>query len=147
MTRRRWLLVLAAGLFAGWILYLAYLALPPHRPIVLSRPQFLVADLWVIADVDDLDRPVKVVEVPYARGEAPEKGATIAVGNLAQCKEDWKGSGRYILPLVREGTAYQVAATPRSPGGPGPDVPRVHIYPDTPETRGQLPALPKPKAS
>jgi hypothetical protein len=143
MTRRRWLLGLAATLFAAWIIYLAYLALTASHPKVLSRPQFLVADLWVIAEVEDLDKPVKVVEVPYARGEAPEKGSTITVGNLSQCKEDWKGPGRYILPLVKEGSADQVAAVPRSPGGPA--VPQTHIYPDTPETRGQLPELPKPK--
>jgi hypothetical protein len=145
MTRRRWLLGLAAGLFAAWIGYLAYLAVTASHPVVLSRPQFLVADLWVIAEVDELDKPVKVVEVPYAKSEAAEKGSTITVGNLAQCKEDWKGAGRYILPLVKEGSAYQVAAIPRSPGGPGPQVPHLHIYPDKPETRGQLPELPKPK--
>ena len=57
MKRRPWLLAVAAGLFAAWIGYLFYLALTAgHPPVVLSRPQFLVADLWVIAEVDATTR-------------------------------------------------------------------------------------------
>src|SRR5207244_858734 len=88
LRRSRLLLALAAGLFAAWIAYLAFLALTTSHPTVLSRPQFLVADLWVIADVDDLDKPVKVVEVPFVqKGEAPEKGTKIELGNLPMGKE------------------------------------------------------------
>ncbi|HEX5273325.1 MAG TPA: hypothetical protein VFW33_22670 [Gemmataceae bacterium] len=142
--RRRRLLYLAAGLFAAWIAYLAFLALTTGHPTVLSRPQFLVADVWAVAEVEDLGKPIKVVEVAYAKGEAPEKGSTIEVGNLSACKEDWKGPGRYIVPLTRDGTAYRVPAVPRSPGY-GPPVPQFHIYPDTGETRAQLDHLPRPK--
>jgi hypothetical protein len=140
------LLAVAAGLFAAWIGYLAFLALTTrHPPIVLSRPQFLVADLWVIAEVDDLNGPVKVVEVAYARREvlakAPKPGAVIEVKNLAECKKDWTQPGAYILPLVAADKLYQVPPIPRSPGyNSGP--PR--IYPDTPETREQLDSLPRP---
>ncbi len=144
MKRRRWLLAVAAGLFAAWIAYLAFLALTTSHPVVLSHPQFLVADLWVIADVDDLAKPVKVDEVVYARGEGPEKGSTIEVSNLSQCQEDWKGAGRYILPLSREGKGYGVTAVPRSPGY-APIPPPLRIYPDTVETRAQLDRLPRPQ--
>jgi hypothetical protein len=155
MKRRRWLLALAAGLFAAWIAYLAFLALTASRPIVLSRPQFLVADLWVVADVDDPAKPVKVVEVAYAKSEAPEKGAAIDVRNLAECRvvrgpeeKQWTkpGAGRFLLPLSRQGTAYYVTAVPRSPGyPPGQVAPQWLIYPDTPETRAELGQLPRPK--
>lgn len=132
------LLAVAAGLFFAWIGYLAYLALTASHPVVLSRPQFFAADLWVIADVDGPDGPVTVREVAYAappvRATAPKEGAQIDVKNLADCK-GWAGKGRYILPLAVDGSNYHVPAIPRSPGY-GYDEKR--IYPDTPETRGQL---------
>lgn len=132
------LLAVAAALFAAWIGYLAYLALTARHPVVLSRPQFLVADLWVIADVDDPDRPVKVTEVVYPEAKADAlKGMTVEVKNLAQCKGDWTKPGAYVLPLVWEGNAYRVPAVPRSPGYNPPE-PQFHIYPDTPEAREQL---------
>jgi hypothetical protein len=148
MKRRPWLLALAAGLFAAWIFYLATLALTTSHPTVLSRPQFLVADLWVIADVDDLDKPVTVVEAPFAvKGDAPEKGTKIELGNLSMSKDVWKGPGHYLVPLSRAGDRYYVTPVPRSPGYPPEKMtlPPVRIYPDTPETRAQLDHLPRPK--
>src|SRR5689334_12906238 len=86
-TRRPWLLAGAAILFAAWIGYLLYLALMTRgqSPIVLSRPQFLVADVWVIADAKNLEDPVKIVDVVYvaptAKGKEPEKGQEIHISN------------------------------------------------------------------
>ena len=136
------LLTVAAGLFAAWIVYLAYLALTASHPVVLSRPQLLVANLWVIADVDGTDGPVTVSEVVWAEkpvmAAAPKAGTVIEVKNLAESKKDWTGKSRYIIPLLKDGDNYRVAPIPRSPGfGSGP--PR--IYPDTAETRDQLHAL------
>jgi hypothetical protein len=147
MRRRPWLLAAAVALFAAWLGYLAFLALTASRPVVLSRPQFLVADLWVVGQVDDFDRPdVKVVEVVHARpelkGEEPAKDAVIEVSNLPKCKEEGMKPGRYILPLSREGQGYHVTPLPRSPGY-GQTLP-LRIYPDTPETRAQLHHLPRP---
>jgi hypothetical protein len=51
MRRSGWRLALAAALFAVWIGYLAYLAATTTRPVVLRRPQFLVADAYVIAEI------------------------------------------------------------------------------------------------
>jgi len=132
------LLAVAAGLFACWIGYLAFLALTASHPVVLSRPQFFAANLWVIADVDGPEGPVTVREAAYAapsvRATAPKEGTTIEVKNLADCKGR-TGKGRYILPLLAEGGNYYVPPIPRSPsyGGGSP-----HIYPDTPETLAQL---------
>src|SRR5262245_4359892 len=53
MKRSGWRLTLAGGLFAVWIAYLAYLAATTTHHTVLSRPQFLVADLYVVADLSD----------------------------------------------------------------------------------------------
>jgi hypothetical protein len=154
LKRRRRLLALAIALFAGWIAYLAFLALTASHPVVLSRPQFLVADLWVVADVDGPDKPIKIVDVVYAREEAPEKGAAIEVRNLSAAKvvrgsEEKQrttppGPGRYVLPLTRDRGAFFVTAVPRSPGY-GPPAPDFFTYPDSGETRAQLDSLPRPK--
>src|SRR5262245_40293137 len=51
LRRRKTLLGVAAALFLLWIGWLVYLAATTTHPIVLSRPQLLVAELVVIADV------------------------------------------------------------------------------------------------
>src|SRR5262245_41493868 len=121
-------LVLTATLFAAWIGWLAYLAATTTRPIILSRPQFLVSGLDLIAELSEKDdRPapeVTVAEVVWPR-EDPDglRGKQIAVTNLPQLSaaQGWQGPGRYILALVPEGkdgahATYQVVPTPPSPG-------------------------------
>jgi hypothetical protein len=155
MTKRRvWLLALAAGLFAAWIGYLAYLVvMTTHQrlewnkpPIVLSRPQFLVADYWVIAEVKDREQPIKIVEVVYvsppAKEKAPEKGAEIKLSNLPECQDYWSEPGTYIIALSRFEDGYRVTPVPHGPPALPP-----RIYPDTEETRAQLDQLPRPKAA
>jgi len=144
--RRVWLLAVAAGLFAAWIGYLAYLALMTvgHPTIVLARPQFLIADVWVIAEVKDLDQPITIDEVVYPE-QAKElaKGAEIKLSNLSECKDYWAGPGRYILPLSRSDKGeYGVTLVPHGPPALPP-----RIYPDTEETRAQLNQLPRAKAA
>lgn len=154
-------LVLASVLFAGWIGYLAYLVRTASKPVVLSRPQLLVADLAVIARIDDPESKKAVVEeVPWVRdGAAPKVGATIIVHNLDQCHRlpqededpasvpsDWTGPGRYILPLhrLKEEGGYVVERVPPSPGYPPSRVlsdGAARIYPVTPQTRDQLERL------
>ena len=150
-------LILAAVLFAAWIGWLAYQvfsmksSLPPGaaRPVVLSRPQFLVSSLDVIADVDEIDTDpaeVTVREVSWPeRKEAQDLvGKKIKVSRLSECREDWIGPGEYILPLMPFGEkGYQVVALPRSPGFPSG---RPRIYPLTPQTRRQLREIRKPEA-
>ena len=51
MKRSGWRLAVSAILFAGWIGYLAFLAATTTEPTVLSRPQFLAADLYVVAEL------------------------------------------------------------------------------------------------
>jgi hypothetical protein len=141
------LFLLFAGLFVVWIGWLAYLAITSTRPIVLSRPQFLVSKLDIIAEVHaDNSKPdpkVDVREVHWPpKGMEQLVGRKITVGNLAQC-DGWTGPGLYILPLATEtpepknGSEYEVAKIPPSPGfSPAKSPPR--IYPKTPETLRQL---------
>ena len=113
------LLLLAAVLllFVLWVGRLAYLAF--HKPVVLARTEFLVADVVVIARVDNPDGPVTVKAVcwpqdpkalgdkglPWQPGENPE----IQVTNLARSRGDWTGPGEYILPLFLADGAFEVA--------------------------------------
>ncbi|HEV3443336.1 MAG TPA: hypothetical protein VG099_01780 [Gemmataceae bacterium] len=153
MKTARLRLLLAALLFFAWIGWLAYLAakVSLDPPIVLSRPQFLVSNLDVIAEVDQIpdrdDQPtsVKVIEVHYPPGEKALQGKVIQVAGLARCRKDWKGPGQYILPLVRSDDKYFIAAIPHSPGfPPSTDQARsCRIYPVNPQTMAQLNSMPK----
>jgi hypothetical protein len=122
-------LVLSAVLLGGWIAYLLYLALTTRHPVVLSRPQFLVSDTDVTAQVDSLDGPVTVVKVHHLANPTAslDPGKTIAVENLTECQVDWRGPGPYILPLVTidPGHTYKVARIPQSPGYSGGS-PRIY---------------------
>ncbi|MCC6420402.1 MAG: hypothetical protein IT429_19370 [Gemmataceae bacterium] len=154
MRRSRVRLTVAALLFVGWVGFLVYLAATTTRPVVLSRPQFLAADLYVIATLqrgpgkEDAPGPTATVRVVAwaPPGEKLKAGETITVHNLPLCGPafGWEGPGDYILPLerARDGSVYRVAATPRSPGYYAPDpttrLAPARIYPATPTARREL---------
>jgi hypothetical protein len=153
-------LLLAAVLFVSWLGYLAYLVLSATWPtvarrppiIVLSRPQFLVSTLDVIAEVgvrsDGRPDPVvSDVEVHWPPDTPAPKGGSLRITNLPEitASEGWQGAGRYILPLVRDGEAYRLVPIPPSPGyDPEGRVNRSRIYPATPQALEQLRQIPKP---
>jgi hypothetical protein len=140
--RRRslFLLIGAALAFCAWIGWLTYLAVTASRPIVLSRPQFLVSQIDVTAELSGTaDHPNAEVTVIDVYSKPKEKLAKIEVTNLAELTpaDGWAGPGVYILPLQKlENGNYRVAPIPRSPGFQGRDHPR--IYPATPQTLEQL---------
>jgi hypothetical protein len=149
-------LALAAAVFTAWIGWLVYLvysmkaSLPPgaSRPIVLSRPQFLVSSLDVIVDLrqihaDPADVTVRRVIWPDTKEAQELVGKQIAVSHLPESRADWLGPGDYILALQRLGAkGYQVVPLPRSPGFPSG---RPRIYPATPDTLQQLQEIIKAK--
>src|SRR5438552_3684242 len=107
-------LALVAVVFVAWLGWLAYLVLATSRldratggprPLpmgeatlkvprwVLSRPQFLVADLVVIADLQaasgKADPTVKNVEVYWTRSQQDKQaGPELVVYNLPEC-DNW----------------------------------------------------------
>lgn len=119
-------LAAAVILFAAWIGWLAYLVYNREQGMVLSRPQFLVSTLDVIADVDDDEekraRPqVTIRAVHWPKGESERlAGKQLMVADLPQLgeKQGWQGPGRYILALQKVKGSYQVARIPPSPGYP-----------------------------
>ena len=142
-------LILAAALFVAWIGMLAILAATTTRPVVLSRPQFLVSDFDVIAQIAQgshgPDREVAIEEVHW-----PDKkndsltGRKISVLNLDQC-DGWQGPGRYILPLKKTGAEAYVVALPGPSPGFDPMKLKPRIYRETPETLHQLISILKSK--
>jgi hypothetical protein len=144
-------LLLVIVLFGGWLAYLGYLVYTrPHtpggQPLVLSRPQFLVSTLDVVARVEDHDK-VTVVEVLYPAHQAPvQKGDVISVEDFGRQPppSGWLGSGEYLLPLLPLGSNqkhYRVAPIPSSPGYAQAE-PR--IYPGTKQALAQYREMPKP---
>jgi hypothetical protein len=154
MNPARARLALTAVLFLGWLGYLLFLVLtrppawPDGTPVVLSRPQFPVSDLDVVADVAGGGRRVTVRQVAYAAPGQPAalEGQDIVVQNLHDCRRpgapgappDLAGDGPYILPLAPAGgREFRVVATPPSPGFPA-SAATPRIYPATPDTLAQL---------
>lgn len=155
MTAARIRLIVAVVLFTAWIGWLGWLAFNAANPIVLSRPQFLAADLWVIAKLtgkaDHPDQNITIEEVvwPSEKGKDLGAGSSIAVIALEKVgpKQHWQGPGTYILPLTKSGKAgYHLTPIPISPGYPpdGAEIPlreRLLIYPETRRTLEQIESL------
>jgi hypothetical protein len=119
MTFPRARLAVAASLFVAWLGYLLLLVVGSRHTIVLSRPQFLIANLWVLAEVEDDEgkpaRAVKILEV-FLPKESGLQGKTIETANLADAgRQGYIGPGKYILPL-HAGPSYSVEPVPPSPG-------------------------------
>lgn len=142
-------LILAASLFVAWIGWLAYLVVQTRDPVILSRPQFLVADLYVIARLTaDDGKPAKVVTVEDMLWAAPNrqppaKGATITVENLSECgsRQGWQGEGLYLLALSRTSRpdTEMLKLIPPSPGyAPINPTDRLRIYPATEDAIRQV---------
>ena len=142
------LLAAAAGLFAAWIGYLAFLALTASHPVVLSRPQLLVADLYVTARLSAKEgKPAPEVTIDKTLWTRDEKdalpsGTQVTVANLADCgaEQGWQGEGVYVLPLVKSEAKdrYRVAQIPLSPGFAPDTAHRLRIYPATDEVLRQV---------
>jgi hypothetical protein len=170
-----WPAVVTGLLFVGWIGYLLYLVLdlqhgPGGAPVVLSRPQFLVSELDVVAHLDD-DSGKAVIEKVLSSKLAENSelvGTTIFLTNLSDCKPfarepqkdsdvpaDFTGPGSYILPLrsapqaaAGRSPSYEVVPTPPSPGYTGYRKNRAgpaRIYPANKETLAQYHRIPKPE--
>jgi hypothetical protein len=153
------LAIIAFGVWMGWLIRLAVTANQSawpestpdkglrNKPIVLSRPQFLISNLDVVADVKKLNQEVSILEVLWPASEAQKwQDKTARIANLQDCEDSWPGGGAYIVPLMKGiDDRLRVAPLPRSPGSPGRreskdgqvTIEPVRIYPATPETRRQ----------
>lgn len=138
--------VLCLVVFLAWLGYLGYLVAERAQEgaVILSRPQFLVSDLDVIATARSGSDTVTISEVLYPDTAAARQltSQSIHVSNLDQCRlpgdrtktvPDLQAEGPYLLALQNPGPDekdYRVAVTPPSPGFPR-GTPRAY-----PATRG-----------
>jgi hypothetical protein len=169
MKRSAWRLIAATVLFLGWIGYLAFLAATTTEPIILSRSQFLAADLYVIAEVDDapvwptfpdlvvgtaglpaaglmppdrVERPgyvVTVKEVIWAADATDAKRTRLIVKNLADSGVKRIQKGEKPT-WERPGHGQYIMALSHTADGSG--VFRVTPEPRTPGFAGELPGSP-----
>lgn len=172
-------MILAAFLFLGWMGYLAYLVMcRPHtpagllgafegQPLTLSRPQFLVSTLDVVAELSgDNGEKAIIKEVLFPRSNPPLKsGEEIHIENIEHCRPladrlaklanpppDYNGPGPYLLALQvldsKPAHRCEVVPTPPSPGFPlasGVRVGPPRIYPATPEMLAEYHRIAKPE--
>jgi hypothetical protein len=88
--------------------------------IVLSRSQFLNAEIWAVVQLSDAGgEPAEKVEIVEAFGGKDTgrlKGVKVTVVNLHDA-QGYRGPGRYILPLrhADEPGTYEIALVPISP--------------------------------
>jgi hypothetical protein len=143
--RRRLALAATILAFMLWIGFLTFLAATTSHPVVLSRPQFLVSNLIVIAHVEGREYPEPAVEVlqvvwPSER-EAGLKAPTKLTIDNVKLSRGWEGPGEYVLALTRQASVTKVTPVPPSPGFPAnaaQQADRLRIYRDTPNIRQQL---------
>jgi hypothetical protein len=148
-------LIVTALLFAGWLSYLGYLVWeskqsPTGKPIVLSRPQFLVSEVDIIGRVqgEGKEQWVHVEEVFYPSALSDLVGKDVKVTNLGECRRpgksvpDLNGPGPYVMPLQSipgsDKNTFKVAPLPASPSERTLQAGPPHIYPVTKDTRAQL---------
>ena len=98
----------------------ALLAATTTQPVVLSRPQFMVSEVDMIAQVDQgkdgPDPEVTIEEVRWpAQGFENLNGKKIAIKNIKYC-DGWEGPRAYILPLRKtDADTFEVVSAPMSP--------------------------------
>lgn len=121
-------LLVSFGLFASWIGYLAWLVATTRQPVVLSRSQFLVADLFVVAELKSCNgwpcSKAVVQEVVWPAQAQDLVGLTLPLEGLGDHgpKQGWAGEGIYILALSRlmldqkKNQVFQITPLPATPG-------------------------------
>jgi len=144
MRRSRPFLIFALVLAVSWTAWLSYQAATSADPIVVSRPQILVAPVVVEAKLYDENgaRKIKVVRVYVGQGILGMDGAQRepADMHIAVPELDDEAPGSYLLALQESAFKkgeFQLVPTPASPGY-SPKGQRPPIYPATESTRLQV---------
>ena len=143
MTFPKARLVVSLCLFLSWLGFLGYLV-AERRTIVLSGPQFLIAQAVIVAEVrDDHGQPdpiatVKQVEWSVDEAHRPPVGKSLHLHELPDCgrQHGYRGAGEYVIPLLKHGDAVRIAPVPTGD---------VRIYQWTPDTRAQMEEIVKKK--
>ncbi|MBM3993829.1 MAG: hypothetical protein FJ303_06710 [Planctomycetes bacterium] len=119
MTFPRARVAVAALLLLGWLGFLLYLVIDSPR-VILSTPQFLLAEAYVVASVSDANgAPSEVVtvdEVLWAKSDELSRLAkkTVRLADLFGCGKSsgYVGAGKYVLPLRKSYGALEITPIP-----------------------------------
>ena len=141
MTFPKARLVVSACLFLAWLGFLGFLVYQSRNLVVLSRPQFLIAQMYVVVEVrDDGGKPdpnVAVHEVLWVAEPADAALHNLNLLDLPACDKahGYRGAGKYLLPLVKsKQPPFQIAPIPQGAH-------EKRIYPWTPDARAQVDQL------
>jgi len=130
MTFPKARLVVSAALFASWIAFLGYLVFTSSK-VILSRPQFMIAQMYVVAEVREGNAEVVIDQVLWSARKVDAKlDKNLTLPEITACgkKQGNQGPGKYLLPLQRTSTGdFEIAPVPRALG-----------FPSTPATHGTL---------
>ena len=123
MTFPKARLAVAACLLIGWILYLGVLVYLTRGGVVLSKPQFLIAQLYIVVDLTDGTRSgpapnINVEKVLWSADSADEQlaGKVLPLSDISACTKEngYKGPGKYLVPLMSSSPgSYLIAPVPR----------------------------------
>ncbi len=138
--------VVAAILFVAWLGFLLYLVIDSRR-IVLSTPQFLAAQAYLLVNITSGSRgdayphhTVSVDSVLWAStmGDADVPKGEIRILQLADCTaaHGYRGEGKYLVPVIKSVDGWHLAPIPRFTNYPGPQSP-LRIYRWTPDVEAQ----------
>jgi hypothetical protein len=145
MTFPKARLAVSAVLFVGWLGFLFYLVVDSPS-VILSRPQFLQAQLFVVAQIGggqgDKAEQIVIKEILWTSdlaGDAKLVDQQVSIPGVAECvREDgYEGPGLYLLPLVKMANgSFRIAPLPTMA-----QTPAIRIYPWTPRLREQVEAI------
>jgi hypothetical protein len=144
MKPAAWRLLVAAAIFLVWVGWLIYEVVTTADPIVISRPQILIAPIIVEAEAKGDDK-IAITRI-YRGAKAPgiAVGQEVVVKKLDQAR-NWEGTGRsYVLALQSaEPGQFQLVPVPVSSGfqpPPGSEYDKPPVYPIRSGNRSQLEA-------
>lgn len=124
MTGKKWLLVVAAVAFVGWIVYLGSAVLF-HRlnpPDLVSRSQIAQAEFLLVVDVTVAEgKPASTAEVKRRLSDFGPTSGPITVVNLPDATTQANAplaAGEHLLSLVSDGPPgqFRIAGWPRGLG-------------------------------
>lgn len=114
MTFPRARLAVSAALFLGWLGFLAYLVFNTSD-IVLSRPQFLLAQVVAVGEIPAGSTQVRITDVLWAAHDSDRKlvDQTLDLPEVADAVHA-RGPGVYLLPLQKLADGrFEIAPLPR----------------------------------
>jgi hypothetical protein len=120
----------SACLFVGWLGFLFYLWWNA-RTVVLSKPQFLIAQAYVVAEISPSSDQVVVKSVLWpdsVRRDLESKALRLPELSGLTADNGYHGAGTYLLPLVRIGDSWTLARLPRSTFYSPPPAQELRIY-------------------